>query len=643
MNWSAMGNFLARVPRPFAALTVLLLAKMWLFRILVFGGLGWRQALPDLASALVIAGLAEAVFPRRTKWLAVWALNLLVSFALFASTVYFSYFSTIPTFTALNELDQAPAVKNSIFALLSWEHALYFADAAVALILWAYFRIRSRKSREGGERAPAKSWKLGALGAAAAGLVVSQAYISQGATILNELALAEEIGFVNYQVSALLKAGEASARGRETEAVVGSDNDGTENDNSLAAQLAELKRAHGTDEIEPRQGFGLMKGKNLIMVQLEAVQNFPVGFTLDGLEITPVMNRLAESGYYFTKIFQQIAQGNTSDAEFLANTGIYPTAAGAMSTLFGDRDLPSLPKLLRKYGYVSETFHVNDVTFWDRDKLYAALGFDRYHDRPAFLDDAFNEFGASDVELYRTATERMAELKAAGKPFYVHLITVSSHHPFKIPPDEQRLKLPKNLEGTHLGDYLQSVHYADYALGELVRMLKEKGLYDDSLIVVYGDHFGLQKKVMSPEEISRHLGIPYHQWITHYNIPLIIHVPGDSEGRVIDITGGQVDILPTVANLLGISLKEEKFLTFGADLLNIKKNVIGIRYYLPTGSFITNEMLYVPGKSFEDGTATFLDTLEPAADISSLRADYDYLLKLLRLSDAYVQSLPKMN
>jgi len=640
MNWSAIGKILARVPRPFAALTVLLLAKMWLFRLLVFGGLGWRQALPDLASAVVIAGFAEAVFPRRTRWLAVWTLNLLVSFALFASTVYFSYFSTIPTFTALNELHQAPAVKNSIFALLSWEQGLYFVDVAVALILWAYARFRGRKSREGDERTPAKSWKLGALGAAAAGLVVSQAYISQGATILNELALAEEIGFVNYQVSALMKANEASARGREMAEVHDGDDDKY---HELASQLAELKRAHGTIETEPRQGFGLMKGKNLIMVQLEAVQNFPVGYTLDGVEITPVMNRLAESGYYFPKIFQQIGQGNTSDAEFLANTGIYPTAAGAMSTLYGDRDLPSLPKLLRKYGYVSETFHVNDVTFWDRDKLYAALGFDRYHDRQAFLDDAFNEFGASDVELYRTATERMAKLKASGKPFYVHLITVSSHHPFKIPPDEQRFVLPKDLESTHLGDYLQSVHYADYALGELVRMLKEKGLYDDSLIVVYGDHFGLQKKIMSPEEIGRKLGISYDQWITHYNIPLIIHVPGDSEGRVIDITGGQVDILPTVANLLGISLQDEHFITFGADLLNVKKNVIGMRYYLPTGSFITNEMLYVPGKSFEDGTATFLDTLEPVADITSLRADYDYVLKLLRLSDAYVESLPQID
>lgn len=615
-----------RFPRPFVVVVAMLLLKLWLLRFFLFGQMEWRQALPDLASALAIAGLVEALWPDRSKKLALWSLNLLASCLFFATAVYFSYFSAIPTYAALHELHQAPAVKSSIFALIRWPHGLFFADFALGAAVWGIGRLKGRPSAP---RPAGRSWKLGVLGAAACGLVVSQAYIHHGQSIRNELALAEEIGFFNYQVSAALKAGEASARGRKARL------------EDLARELKELKRAHGTDEAEPRMAFGSMKGRNLIVIQLEAVQNFPIHLKLDGQEITPVLNRLAESGYYFPKVFQQIGQGNTSDAEFLSNTGIYPTATGAMSALYSNRDLPSLPKLLRKYGYVSETFHVNDVTFWDRDKLYPALGFDRYHDRSAFAGDPFNDFGVSDVELYRTAADRMAELKASGKPFYVQLITASSHHPFHIPYDEQRLLLPDEMEGTRLGDYLQAVHYADYAVGELIRMLKEKGLYEDSMIVLYGDHFGVQPQESSSEEIERLLGIAYHDRVSRYNIPLIIHVPGRSSGEVIEMVGGQADILPTVANLLGISLKEESFTAFGADLLNVRKNVAGVRYYLPTGSFFTDEVLFVPGKSFEDGTAVYLDTLQPAEDISGLRSDYEYILNLLRLSDTYVEALPR--
>jgi hypothetical protein len=99
--------------------------------------------------------------------------------------------------------------------------------------------------------------------------------------------------------------------------------------------------------------------------------------------------------------------------------------------------------------------------------------------------------------------------------------------------------------------------------------------------------------------------------------------------------------MPTIANLLGVSLKEENYTAFGHDLLNTEKNVFGMRYYLPTGSFFNNEVMFVPGKSFDDGTAVSLDTLQPVADISKYKEDYDYVKKLMSLSDAFVESLPK--
>jgi phosphoglycerol transferase MdoB-like AlkP superfamily enzyme len=196
------------------------------------------------------------------------------------------------------------------------------------------------------------------------------------------------------------------------------------------------------------------------------------------------------------------------------------------------------------------------------------------------------------------------------------------------------------MKGTQLGDYIQAVHYTDYAVGKLIEQLKANGLYDKTMIVLYGDHFGLQPQDNKPEDVSAKLGITYHERISRFNIPLIIHVPGASPRQVLKTAGGQVDIMPTVSNLLGISLKDENYSAFGHDLLNTERNVFGMRYYLPTGSFFNNDIMYVPGKSFESGTAVSLDSLQPVTDFSAFKTDYDYVLKLMSLSDQYVQSLP---
>lgn len=618
--------------QPFLIVVVLLFLKSLLLREYLFDQIAWGQVAADLASIVALVGVFEAVSPARAKKYVLWTVNLIVSVLFFASVVYFNYFSTIPTYSALNELNQVGGVKDSVNAAIQPKDYWFFADLAVIALGWLAWRIRGgRAAGETVSRSFAKAWRLGAILAAIAGLLVSQSYIRSAALIENELAQAEEVGFFNYQVSAAMNTSKPAVEIKEGEPI------------GWPEQLAELAasnpnvRANSKDPI----GFGKMAGKNAIVIQLEAFQNFPIHLKVGDQLVTPILNELADNGYYFPHFFQQIGQGNTSDAEFMSNTSIYPTAKVAMSTGYGDRDLPSLPKLLEQRGYAAETFHVNDVTFWDRDKMYPALGFDRYFDKPSFENDNFNGFGASDVQLYKTAVKRMAELKQENTPFYMQMITASSHHPFKIPKDKQWLKLPDDIAGTQLGDYLEAVHYTDYAIGELIEMLKENDLYNDTMLVIYGDHFGLQPQDNDPKELSEKLGITYHERISRFNIPLIIRVPGDAPRQVIKTAGGQVDIMPTVANLLGISLKDEDYVAFGHDLLNTDGNVFGMRYYLPTGSFFNNEIMFVPGKSFEDGMAWSLDTMEPVPDFSAYRGDYDYVLKLMKLSDAYVESLPK--
>ncbi|MRN54757.1 LTA synthase family protein [Paenibacillus monticola] len=395
------------------------------------------------------------------------------------------------------------------------------------------------------------------------------------------------------------------------------------------------ERAH------PETFFGTGKGYNLIVVQLESFQNFVLNTSIQGQLLTPVMNKLSSESLYFPHIFQQIGSGNTSDAEFISNTSIYPVGATPMSSKYGDRLLPSMARLLHQRDYVANTFHVNDVSFWNRNLMYPALGFDRYYDKPYYQQAKFNRFGASDEELYRVGIHKLKSLKQRHQKFYAQFVSVSSHAPFTIPDDNKRLKLNPELCKKPLRDYFTAINYADYALGTFIDQLKVAGLWEKSVVVVYGDHFGLHKKKFNPKEISTALGINYHKQISTFNVPLLIHIPGHHHGKIIDQTGGQIDILPTLANIMGIDLREEGFITFGQDLINIDHNIIGMRYYMPTGTFFNNEVLFIPGKKgFEDGKATSLRTHQLLEDITPYKTDYDHIIQWMKKSDKYVQQLP---
>ena len=619
----------------FYIVTGLLLLKLLLLRMLFFDriAIGWVAS--DAAPVLLIMGILYILTPLRIKTAVFWTFNVLLSILLFASSVYFNHFGSVPTYLSLYDLDQVFEVRDSVGSSIMLVDYLFFADIVVFLGMTVL-----RKWRRGTEfthntyisPAARRVHLVVILVAVIGGLSLSSYSIHATRGIANELVQAESAGFLNYEIVAAVEEKE------EKKVVI------TGNIGETAAKVAELESTYNYNDLAvtgvPPAYFGSQKGKNVIVIQMEAFQNFALFKSLGGQEITPVLNKLAKESMYFSNVYQQIGPGNTSDAEFMSNTSIYPIGSQAMSSTFGDRVIPSLPRLLRSKGYEAYTFHVNKAAFWNRRELYPALGFTSYFDQPYFKNDHINSFGASDEQLYITGLEKLSEMQKSGKPFYAQFITVASHHPFKIPKAFRRLTVPDNLKGQMLGDYLTAINYTDYAIGTMIDGLKKNGLWDNSIVVFYGDHFGLQPKVVDPAQIKEALGVKYDNQVSRYNIPLIVHNPGMKEGQVIDRTGGQVDIMPTLTNLLGISLQNEKYTTFGHDLLNIDRNVIGMRYYLPTGSFFNNDILYVPGKGFSDGTAVSLKTLEPVTDFSKYEKDYTYIKKLMRLSDEYMKLLP---
>jgi len=639
--------------RLFLASVSILFAKLLMLRGFFYGDFEFSGVFIDLFTALGVTCLFELILPRRLRVGVAWGVNLILSAVFFSAAVYHSYFGSVPTYVVLGSLGQVPEIGNMVGGLIKPAYFIFFADLlAVALPLWVQ-KIRRSKSRKtlsfgGSPKSSRASWggtagrmsRIVVSALLVVCLLLSGVWINRGSAISNEIVRAENIGFINYQVSTAIE------KRKERDFLASTSPE------EVARQLKELQQSFpytdeqkndsaGTAAEDSPAYFGTAEGMNVVVVQMESFQNFPIRYKLDGEEVTPNLNALMNESFYFPHIYQQIGQGNTSDAEFISNTSIYPTAQIAMSTGYGDRVIPSSPRLLGDKGYKTATFQINNASFWDRNQLYPALGFQNFYDKPNYNNDKFNNFGASDEEMYRVGLEKIDEMTSDGSPFYVQFVTTASHAPFDVPEEFPQLAIPDRLQNTQLGKYLNAQHYTDYALGKLIDGLKEKGLWDNTVLLVYGDHGGLSTAENDPAWVSSMLGISYDANASRFNIPLAIRVPGVEKGETVELAGGQMDFVPTLMNLLGISLEQKSYTAFGRDLLNTDRNVIGIRYYLPTGSFVGDGVLFIPGEGFDDGTAISLDTHEKITDIEPYREDYEHILQLMKLSDDYVKVLPK--
>ena len=336
--------------------------------------------------------------------------------------------------------------------------------------------------------------------------------------------------------------------------------------------------------------FGIGKGKNVIVVQMESLQNFVIGLKVNGQEVTPNINSfLRDSGtVYFSSCYQQVGSGNTADAEFVVNTSLHTLGDSVVYEEYPVINLPTLPRIMKQNGYHTIAFHGNVGWFWNREEVYKHIGFDEFVSLEDFQQDEVFGMGLADVSFFKQAVQK---LRNYPQPFYAFLITISSHTPFVIPEEHRKLELPEDISDTIVGHYLQAIHYADEAFGVFLDELKRAGLYENSVIVLYGDHAGLypfnrEVKTKIPEILDREFSFEIA-----LNIPFAIHIPGENIRRVVNIPGGQIDFLPTILNVMGINYREGFFM--GQDLLNAKHGFAALRYHVPDGSFIDDNRVFI--------------------------------------------------
>ncbi|MBQ6789080.1 MAG: LTA synthase family protein [Clostridia bacterium] len=343
--------------------------------------------------------------------------------------------------------------------------------------------------------------------------------------------------------------------------------------------------------------YGVANGKNVFVIQVEALQNFVIGKKYNGQEITPTLNSLiGNDSFYFNNYYYQIGGGNTADAEFAVNNSMYPAGDGASYEKYTDNDFYGLPWLLKDEGYTNLVFHANRGDYWSREKAYPGQGFDDFIsiEDMVFYPNEGCVFATGDNKANtdrRLFADVLDHVKDVDGPFYAFTVTLSSHHPFSVALADRYVD-GDNPSPNLFNLYIQSISYVDHVIGEFIDELKKEGLYEDSIFVIYGDHYAIsQNEEKYKGQIEDLIGGEYDIF-DRFNVPLIIHIPGVGTERTVETVGAHVDLMPTLLSLLGV--QNNKSLMFGHNLLD--PGYEGIVYevaHVKEGSFITKDIFYV--------------------------------------------------
>lgn len=334
----------------------------------------------------------------------------------------------------------------------------------------------------------------------------------------------------------------------------------------------------------PSPLFGRARGRNVIVVNAESLSAFPMGLAIDGQPVTPRLTEFARESLSFVNFYDQTHLGTTSDAEFGAMQSLHPLAAGVLASRFYRNKYRGLPRILAERGYTTVSACAAGGWFWNMWAMHPSLGFQR-----SFFEKNYQpieRIGSwlSDRQFF---AQTVPILKAQPAPFMAFLLTSSVHHPFRLPPPDRALALG-SMEGTLLGDYLQLVRYFDRAFGEFVEQLRQAGLLETSVIVVYGDHHAF---LSDPPGLGRLLGFAdmdeFRALQIRKRLPLLIRLPHGEAAGVQTAAGGHLDIGPTVLSLLGVS--DSSSVMLGTDLTRGRDSLVVFR----DGSFTDGATWYV--------------------------------------------------
>lgn len=245
---------------------------------------------------------------------------------------------------------------------------------------------------------------------------------------------------------------------------------------------------------------GVEHKRHCVVILAESFEGWMLERNVEGKEVTPYLNRWLKDSctLYAPRVQTQVRGGRSIDAQLLVNTGLLPIANGAYSIRFPNHRYPSLAKALKqacgeKGRMVGMTSDKRIV--WNQQGVAMAFGFDRLYDEKSFTKE--ERMGVKkrvgDYPFLQQCAEKIAEEIAGSgdsSRCFFQLVTYSGHGPFIIPDEYKRISFSPGMPEV-LNNYLTAANYTDYAIGKFIERLQEEGLFDETMIVVTGDHEGL--------------------------------------------------------------------------------------------------------------------------------------------------------
>ena len=526
-------------------LGVLLFAKTMFFyqnTIAVAEPIGIETILGTLFFLIIVVS-AICILPNRARIVTGLMVSFFISLLLFSDNIYYTFSNNFLSVAQITNLQYGDEIASTLPMLLEWKQIWYFADIIILLILIATKVLKIEKKPK--KTLKQKGMKIGAgvIGVICCSILMIQ-YVEKG----NQLSYNKDMqireatiyGYHIYDIQNAINI-KASTAYKTKEQM--------EEAYQTLKQQYDSKYYQIPDDLE-----GVLVGKNIIVLQLESVQEFVLHQEINGEEITPNLNRFLEDNVEFSNMFMQ-SYSTTADSEHSTITSLYPMENGMTFSKYYTNQYDDLFKMFHENGYYTSYMHGNYPYFWNRGNVYGRMEVDELDLKEQFENLSENINGdLSDELLYRQAVQK---LKTQEQPFISYIVSASSHTPYILEGLQDRSKVTIDVgeyKDTYFGNYLEAVNYADYAFGVFLEELKKEDLYDDTAILVFGDHNGLsmyQEEMMdflkqkNPNLDDIDLKLNYIRVACGFKIPGI-------EKQKIEKTVSKLDIKPTLTYLAGI-------------------------------------------------------------------------------------------
>ncbi|OZM57676.1 hypothetical protein CIB95_04715 [Lottiidibacillus patelloidae] len=588
----------------FYLVSVLLWLKMYLAYKTQFNlpTESWTQEFILIMNPLssIILFLAFSLFFSENKRAHVLLLiSLLSTILLYANIVYYRFFTDFITIPVLFQTSNMGDLGDSILSLINVYDILFFID----VVIIGYFILTKKVTLKRAKFAD--SWAMFAVAiilfVVNVGLAETERPQLLTRTFDREM-LVKNIGTYNYHLYDIVLQSKSKAQRVFAD----------------SSEIVDIENYVKANQVRPNDDlFGIAKGKNVVLISLESTQSFVINEKINGKEITPFLNDLIKDSYYFPNFYHQTSQGKTSDAEFIVDNSLFGLPSGAVYFTHSQNEYKATPEILKDEGYYSASFHANNKSFWNRDIMYLTLGYDQYFSQRYYDITEENSvgWGLKDIDFFNQSADIMKDIP---QPFYAKFITLTNHHPFKLSKEESYVDRYDSGDGT-VDRFFPTVRYMDESIKIFFDRLKADGLYENSIFILYGDHYGISENHNDAMAKWLDREITPFETVQLQRVPFIVHIPGHKDTRVIDSVGGQIDVKPTILHLLGIETTND--IMFGTDLLAENRESYAV---LRDGSYIMEDYLFTDSNCYDKATGEITDisNCEPYREKSRQHLQY---------------------